>query len=367
MDGRRRSAYHGIIMGLALYLIGAPRCGKTSVFDALTRTPGSAPASTRGGHRFGAVKVPDARLEALRELFHPKKFTPAEVTFCDLDPAAGDGTDFAELAPTLGLADAFVLVVQAFGEVDGAGKPLDPAAQFESLMLELTIADFARLEKRLERAEQDHRHGGKISEAELALLRRCKEHLGGDQPLRTMELRPDEEKILRTYQFLSQKPILAVADVAEERRDGVGLEPLAAQARERGVELLTFCAPLESEIAQLDPAEQAEFLKDYQIAEPARIRLLHAAYRTLKLISFFTVGEDEVRAWTLNEGGSAQEAAGKIHTDIERGFIRAETVGAEDLLKAGSLAKCREQGLLRLEGKTYPVRDGEVLHFRFSV
>lgn len=322
---------------------------------------------TKGGHRYGTVKVPDARLGALRDLFKPKKFTPAEVTFCDVAPPGGEAINFSDLAPVLANADAFVLVIQAFGDSDADGKPLDSAAQMENMLLEITLADYSKVDKRIERATQEQKRGAKVSEAELKVLHRCRDHLAGDRPLRTLDLREDEEKILRTYQFLSQKPILAVANVAEDRRDGSGLEALAAKAAERDVTLVTFCAPLEAEIAQLDASAQAEFLKDYGLVEPARVRLIHAAYRGLKLISFFTVGEDEVRAWTLSDGDSAQRAAGKIHTDIERGFIRAETVDAEELLKSGAISKCRDHGTLRLEGKEYRVRDGEVMNFRFSV
>ena len=354
-------------MSLALYLMGAPQSGKTAVFDALTTTPAGPHFTVRSNHRYGAVKVPDARLEALRDLFKPKKFTPAEVVFCDPTPPGGDSSDFEALAPILGLADALVLVVQAFGEFDSAGKPMDPAGQLETMLMELTLSDFSRLQKRLERLDQDQKRGAKVSEAERAVLQRCHDHLASDQPLRTLTLRDDEEKILRTYQFLSQKPILAVANVSEDRLGGQGLEAMAAAAKARAVEMLAFCAPLETEIAGLDAEAQPEFLKDYGLSEPARIRLIHAAYRTLRLISFFTVGEDEVRAWTITEGTHAQAAAGKIHSDIERGFIRAETVASEELLKSGSLSKCREAATLRVEGKEYVVRDGEVMNFRFSV
>jgi hypothetical protein len=271
------------------------------------------------------------------------------------------------MTPVLGNADAFVLVLQAFGEFDYEGKAFDPVSHMESVILEITVSDFERIEKRIEKAVTDKKHGGKMSEQELKLLERCRDHLAADKPLRTMEMRDDEEKILRTYQFLSQKPLLVVANISEDRIRSGGLESLDAAAKERGLEVLQFCATLEAEIATLDPAAQVEFLKDYGLAEPARIRLLHAAYKALRLISFFTVGEDEVRAWTIHEGTHAQAAAGKIHTDIERGFIRAETVASDELLRQGTLAKCREHGTLRLEGKEYIVRDGEVLHFRFSV
>jgi hypothetical protein len=179
-------------------------------------------------------------------------------------------------------------------------------------------------------------------------------------------LREDEGKQVRTYQFLSIKPLLAVVNVSEARLDGSGLEALRELAERKGIEILPFCAPLKAEIARLDAAAQTAFLGDYGLSEPARIRALQAAFRTLRLISFFTVGEDEVRAWPIREGTRAQVAAGKIHSDLERGFIRAETVASDALLASGSWSKCRENATLRLEGKDYIVHDGDVLNIRFS-
>ncbi len=353
-------------MALALYLVGVPRSGKTLVFDALTLTPGGPRFATRGGHRYGTVKVPDSRLEALRELYRPKKFTPAEVTFVDVAPPGGESIKFGELTPLLGQADAFALVLQAFGEFDHAGRPVDAAAQLDSLVLDLIVSDLEKVQRRLERIEQERRRGTKASEAEIRLIERCRERLEGEEVLRGMDLREDEDKLLRSYQFLSMKPLLAIANVDEDGLDGRGLDALREAAGRRGIDVLPFCAPLEAEIARLDPAAQAEFLRGYGLSEPARVRLIQGAYRVMRLVSFFTVGEDEVRAWTIRDGTDAHRAAGKIHSDIERGFIRAETVGAEALLEAGSTAACRDRGTLRLEGKEYVVRDGEVINFRFS-
>ena len=351
---------------LALYLIGVRGCGKTAVFDALTHTPAGPHFMERGGLRYGTVKVPDERLAALRDLYQPKKFTPAEVTFVDMPaPGKADG-HFGDQVGQLGNADAFALVTQAFGEMDYQGNAVDPAAQLDSIMLELIVADLDKVERRLERVAQDQKRGQKISETELRVLERARDLLQKDVPLRKLDLREDEEKLLRTYQFLSQKPVVLVANLAEDRLDGRGLEALTEIAARRELESLRFCAPLEAEIAGLEPAEQVEFLKNYGLAEPARVRLIHSAYRALNLISFFTVGEDEVRAWTIPAGTKAQAAAGKIHSDIERGFIRAETVAADTLLSTGSWAQCREHGTLKLEGKEYVVRDGDVINFRFN-
>lgn len=354
-------------MSLALYLIGAPRTGKSAVFDALTNTPQGPHFTVRGGHRWGVVKVPDSRLDALRELFHPRKCTPAEVIFADIMPPGGEGAAFRDALPVLGQADGFVLIVQAFGEVDGEGRPLDPVAQMETVLLEMAMADYEHLGRRLDRIQTDRRHGAKVSAAELAVLERCHAHLASGQPLRTLALRTDEEKMIRTYQFLSRKPLFVVANVSEDRLLAKGRGGLHDAAAAHGLDLVEFCAPLEADIALMEPEAQRTFLREYGVDEPARIRLIRTAYHALNLVSFFTVGDDEVRAWTISRGTFAQVAAGKIHTDLERGFIRAEVVPAEVLLAAGSLARCREAGTLRIEGKDYIVQDGDVLHIRFSV
>lgn len=351
---------------LTLYVIGSPRSGKTAVFDALTLTPRGPNFTVRGGHRYGTVKVPDPRLAALNALYCPRKYTPAEVTFADLAPAGAEPVKFGELTGLLGNADAFVAVIPCFGETDYKGRPLDSAAELESLLLDLVVADLDKVERRLERIAQDRNRGQKVSDAELKLLERLRAELSADRPLRDLELRDDEEKLLRAYQFLSRKPLVVVANIGEARLNDGAPEPLRAWAEGRGLEVLPFCAPLEAEIAQLDDAAQSDFLQDYGLAEPARARLIQSAYRALRLISFFTVGEDEVRAWPIRAGTCARAAAGKIHSDIERGFIRAETVAHDRLLTAGSWAKCREQGALRLEGKDYVVQDGDVINFRFN-
>ncbi len=356
-------------MPLMLFLIGAPRAGKTAVFDALTNTPQGPHCFVKGAHRLGTVKVPDTRLAGLRELYQPKKYTPAEVTFVDValpTPAAGESNSFSQLNAFLADADAFAIVVQAFGEMDYQGQTPSPAQQLESLLLELTVADLEKVEKRLEKIEQELKRGLKGNEAEKAILDRCKVQLEAGQPLRDLTFTNEEEKRISSFRFLTQKRALVIANVGEGGLDGSGLEPLRAAAQVHQLDVLVFCAPLEAEIATLDAEAQAGFLKDYGIAEPARVRLVQAAYRLLELISFFTVGPDEVRAWTIRSGTLAPQAAGKVHSDIERGFIRAETVPWEPLLRLKSHAACREQALLRLEGKQYVVQDGDVIDFRFN-
>lgn len=338
------------------------------MFRSLTNTPEGQHSATKGTHHLGTVKVPDDRLVQLRDLFNPKKYTPAEVTFVDVAiPAAPEGTNpLSQLTAFLGEADAFVLVVQAFGDMDFRGKPLDPAAQMESVLLEMTVSDLEKAERRLEKIDHERKRGLKVSEQEIHALTRCKAQLEASQPLRRLDLAGEDEKVLRTFQFLTMKPVLAVANVSEDRLDGSGLDALRTVCARHAADLLVFCGTLEAEMAQLDPEAQAAFLKDYGLAEPARIRLIQAAYKLLDLISFFTVGEDEVRAWTIRRGTPAVQAAGKIHTDLERGFIRAEVVRCTDLLAARSLGHCREKGTLRLEGKSYVVQDADIMHIRFN-
>ena len=353
---------------LQLFLIGAPQTGKSSVFDALTRTPQGPQFASKGAHRIGTVKVPDQRLEALREMYKPKKYTPAEVTFVDVALPSGVEArqSFGTLNAFLQDADAFALVVGAFGGVGLDGKPVDPVTQMESMLLEMAMADLEKIERRLDKINQELKRGLKGNEAEKVVLEKCKAHIDSGGALRDLALSADDEKRVSSFRFLSQKRVFVIANVSEQHLDGSGLEALTTAAKKGGMEVLHFCAPLEAEIAGLEPAAQAEFLKDYGLGEPARIRLIQGAYRILDLIAFFTVGEDEVRAWTIRRGTSAQVAAGKIHSDIERGFIRAETVASADLLAAGSIAACREKGQLRLEGKVYEVKDGDVIDFRFN-
>jgi ribosome-binding ATPase YchF (GTP1/OBG family) len=310
---------------LLLYLIGARSAGKTAVFDALIQTPEGPHFATKGAHRLGTVKVPDARLATLRDLFQPKKYIPAEVTFVDVAlPAGGEGSGFSQLNAFLGEADAFALVVQAFGETDGAGKPLDPVGQLESVLLDLAMADLEKIERRIEKIEQEVKRGLKQSLPELAVQQKCKAAIDAGRSLRDLDLTADEQKLVASFCFLSHKRVLAIANVGDDDPAGEKCEALRAACAEKGLDLLAFCAPLEAEIATLSPADQTGFLKDYGLTEPARNRLIRTAYHTLNLISFFTVGADEVRAWTIRRGDTAVPAAGKIHPGLARSFHPAE-------------------------------------------
>ena len=354
---------------LKIFLIGTTASGKSSVFNALTNTPDGPNFTTKGGHKLGTVKVPDARLAQLRDLFNPKKYTPAEITFVDVAvPASADsGKTFSQLNAFLSDADAFGVVVQCFGEYDGQGRPLDSAANLESILLDLAMADLEIIERRLERIEKEKNRPGKDCTAEKKVLEKCKAHIEEGGHIRELELTDDELNQISCFRFLSQKDVLIIANVSEDAIQGEGLDALKEKVEAMKMTMITFCAPLESEIAGLPADEQNEFLSDYGLTEPARVRLIQYAYKTLNLISFFTAGDDEVKAWTIHDGDIAHKAAGKIHSDIERGFIRAETVDCQSLLDAGSIGACREKGLFRLEGKNYIVQDADVIDFKFSV
>jgi hypothetical protein len=341
-------------------LVGYARSGKTTLFNALTGL------QKGGGGRpqvnLGAIKVPDPRIDALSAIFKPRKTTYAEMQFVDVPGPSGKGSGLdAESLRALAEVDAFCLVVRGFEGADGT--PADPERELRDFDAELVLNDLAVVEKRLDRLRKEHGKGT----GEYHELERLHGHLDGGAPLRTMAWSEAEEKKLAHFQFLSRRPLLVVVNVGEDAAAAAPPPPVAAAARERGAEILSLCAAVEAEIARLDPAEQPEFLASLGLAEPARARFLRAAYGLLDLVSFFTVGEDEVRAWPIRRGDHAPRAAGRIHSDLERGFIRAEVVHYGDFMASGSEAKARQEGKLRLEGKEYVVEDGDILNIRFSV
>jgi GTP-binding protein YchF len=307
-------------------------------------------------------------------MFQPKKKTPATVEYVDVPGVAkGQGSALVDLPGLRGI-DALVHVVRAF-ESDVAPHPegsIDPLRDAQMLELELILADLGAVERRLEKLEANIKKAGKADDvAERALFLRLKETLEAEKPLRNLELTAEDERRVRNYSLLSVKPMLLVVNLGEDRvRDaGAYLEQcgLAAFGAEAGRALCPVSAPIEAEMAEL-PAEDARaFREDLGLAEPGLDRVIRTSYELLGLISFLTAGEDECRAWTIRRGTRAHAAAGEIHSDIERGFIRAEVVAFPDLVAAGSLPACRERGTLRLEGKEYVVRDGDIVHFRFNV
>jgi GTP-binding protein YchF len=350
-------------------LVGMPGSGKSTVFRALTGLPGETGAqAARGRLNLGVVKVPDPRVERLAELYQPKKTTFAEMTFSDLAPPAAatrSGSERSGIdAPTLQVMrelDALCQVVRAFSN-PALPEPPDALRELRDFAAERLLADLDQVEKRIERLKKE---GGKAQE--LTLLERLRQHLDAERPLRTMDLRETEWAAFSGYRFLTQKPLLLVLNVAEPDVARPTPGEAATYAHGNGLGLVVLSGQVEMEIAQLEPNEQREFARSLGLDQPARDRFIRAAYALLDLISFLTVGPDDCRAWTIRRGTRAQRAAGKIHGDIERGFIRAEVIRFEDLSELGTEARCREAGKLRIEGKDYLIADGDVINFRFNV
>jgi GTP-binding protein YchF len=341
-------------------LVGFPGSGKSTVFGALTGLEvETGYAAGRDKRNVGVVKVPDARVDALAGLYSPKKTTYAEITFTDLGGAGGEGLDRQALNE-MREVDALCQVVRAFP--DAAGDAPRPVHEIRDLETETILADLELVERRTERLAKD-----RSNPRELDLLKRLAAHLENEEALRSVELSEEELKMISGYAFLSQKPLLLVINVDEA---SIG-EPLDAEiekvATERGLGLVVLSACVEMDIASMAEAEQAEFTSSLGLSEPARSRFIRAAYDLIDLVSMLTVGPDECRAWPVPQGSRAVRAAGKIHSDIERGFIRAEVIHWQDLIDHGSEARCREAGVARVEGKDYVIQDGDVVHFRFNV
>jgi GTP-binding protein YchF len=338
-------------------LVGYPGSGKSTVFGALT---GMAVETGYGAGKanLGVVKVPDSRVDALAGLYSPKKTTYAEITFTDLG-GKGEGVDRAVLNEMRNV-DALCQVLRAFP--DATGEAGDPLAELTGLETETLLADLEVVEQRIARLAKD-----RSNPRELALLERVRESLENEQPVRSLELSEEEAKSLSGYALLTGKPLLLVLNVAENDVAAPVPDALAKAAADRGVGLIALSAAVEMDIAQLDASEQGEFLESLGLPEPAKNRFIRAAFDLIDLISMLTAGPDECRAWPVPRGIRAPRAAGKIHSDIERGFIRAEVIRCDDLLAHGSEAKCKEAGALRVEGKEYVIQDGDVVNFRFNV
>ncbi|MEW6108303.1 MAG: redox-regulated ATPase YchF [Nitrospirota bacterium] len=361
---------------MKIAITGLANSGRTTIFNALTGLNLETtiyPTITSEPH-FGVVRVPDTRVDKLAEIFKPKKTTHATVEYLDyIGLTKGDAEQNRKVFDLVKDADAVVLVVRAF-ENDSIVHPLgdvDPLRDAGTVELEMIFGDLELTEKRLERIELGLKRGKKPDETEKKLLIRCKEVLEKETPLRDVEFSEEEHKAMRHLQFMSIKPIVAVINVQEQDINSDRIKGITSELEKlfkgRQVSILSLCGKIEMEIAQLPPEEAKVFLDDLGIEEPALYKLIRVSYGLLGLISFLTVGEDEVRAWTIKRGMNAQKAAGKIHSDIERGFIRAEVVSYNDFIVDGSMAAAREKGLLRLEGKNYEVRDGDIINFRFNV
>ncbi len=344
-------------------LVGFPGSGKTTVFNALTGLaaqtgPG---ASKPGTKNLGVVRVPDDRLDQLAALYEPKKTTHAEITFCDIAGGTGVRELDRSLLNSMREMDAVAQVMRAF---DNAALGIEPDAHRELLDLqaETVLADLEIIERRITRLRKDG-----SDPQELKLLERIESHLEAEQPLRTLGLDANERKLVSSYQFLTQKPLLLVLNVEEEAVAEPVPAALSGAADAIGTGIVPLSASVEMDIAQMPADERHEFYEALRLGDSARARFLRAAFELLDLITMLTVGPDECRAWPVRSGSLAPRAAGKVHSDIERGFIRAEVVLWDELLALGSEAKCREAGKLRVEGRDYVVQDGDVVNFRFNV
>ena len=364
---------------MKLALIGLANAGKTTLFNALTGQKIETPiyATTDSEPHMGSVKVPDRRLDELTKIFKPKKTTHATVEYMDfLGLTKGDMDQNRKVFELAKGADALVLVLRGFDD-ESVVHPLggtDPLRDYDAVNAEQVFWDFELVDKRLARMDEQAKKGTKPDEAERKVLLKCKEILEAERPLRAVRFEAEEEKALAHLQFVSILPQVVVVNAGEGDLQGPraaawteGLSQRLAAHGATGAAPILLSAKIESELNDLAPEEIGDFLKDLGVEEPAKDRLIHDSYRLLGYISFLTSGPDEVRAWTIREGTIAQKAAGKIHSDIMRGFIRAEVVHYEDFMKAGSHAAARSAGTLRLEGKTYPVRDGDIIEFRFNV
>ena len=338
-------------------IVGFAGSGKTTLFNALTGQ--DVPVGFGNKVNLGTIKVPDARVDRLSEIHNPKKITYTEIMFADVPGGKGSTSLDAQTLGKIREMDALAQVVRGFDEGAGTPKPVSEIEGFES---ELIISDMSVVEKRLERLRKD-RSDAKL----LELLERCNAVLEEEKPLRTIEFNEHEQKMLSGFTFLSAKPIMFVLSLPEGADATKLPDDVQALSDKKGLSIVPICTAIEAEIASLDKEDQLEFLKDLGLEEPASDRFIKTAYQLLNLITFLTQGPDECRAWSLRKGSNAQEAAGAIHSDLARGFIRAEVISFDDFIKTGSESACRENGTLRVEGKEYIVKDGDICHIRFNV
>jgi GTP-binding protein YchF len=355
-------------------IIGLPQVGKTSLFKILTKAQVEERGHNPREAHLGIAKVPDDRLDRLSALYSPKKLVHASVEYADVAAIGQEVLKESAYANNLRTVDALIHVLRAFDEpsIPHVGE-IDPLRDSKNVDFDLVVNDLGQIEKRLERLEKDLK---KIRSPELErefdLLQRAKAHLETERPLREMEMSAEDKKRIRGFMFLSQKPILYVLNVNESTSLGNDLSKapekykMTEYASRPNAGVTAICGKVEAELAEMGDEEAEEFLASYGLKESGLVRLIRKSYELLGLISFFTVGEDECRAWTIERGSRAQVAAGAIHSDLEKHFIRAETIRWDQLLDAGSEANARSRGTLRLEGKDYIVQDGDVMHIRHS-
>jgi GTP-binding protein YchF len=355
-------------------IIGLPQVGKTSLFKILTKANVAASHGNLREAHVGMAKVPDERLDKLAAMYNPRKLVHASIEYVDVAAIGQEALKETAFLGNLRVVDSLVHVVRAFEDpsIPHVGE-IDPLRDIRNVDFDLMVSDLGQIEKRLERLEKDLKRARTAElERENDLLLRAKAHLETERPLREMEITPDDKKRVRGFMFLSEKPILYVLNISESAELGRDLEQAMAKYKLTEVAsrphagATAICGKVEAELAEMSDEEAAEFLSSYGLKESGLVRLIRKTYELLGLISFLTVGEDECRAWTVPKGTPAVAAAGAIHSDLEKHFIRAETIHWDQLLEAGSEANARAQGTLRLEGKEYIVKDGDVMHIRHS-
>ncbi|HQD89633.1 MAG TPA: redox-regulated ATPase YchF [Syntrophomonadaceae bacterium] len=354
---------------MQLGIIGLPMVGKTTIFELLTESHHKGGTSSKANTAM--ARIPDYRIDYLSELYKPKKTTYAQLEIVDIPGLApGNNKGASVFLDGVRQADALLHVVRVFEDdlVPMVNDKIDPISDIELINYELLLADLDLIDKRVERINAGKRKSH--TEKELHLLSRLREAIENQQPISTVDLDDEEQVIMKSYQFLTSKPMLICLNLSEKdllSGNYPDRDKVEEYCRQYQIPMVELSASIERDIAELDEEERELFMQDAGITEPGLVKVSRTMYERLGLISFFTVGEDEVKAWTINEGTNARKAAGKIHSDIERGFIRAEVVEFEALKEYGSMAAVKEHGLFRLEGKDYIVQDGDIVHFRFNI